>query len=423
MYKGKLLAAALGLFVGLSQQVDAGPRDQARRIHDRLTGVPPSDAMLDAMAAAITGNGGATTAALYAIDGAPGVAATGDFYTVKVKNWATPWTNEAQDVFAALNDYSATVVGFVRDDLDFRELLSADIIYRGAGGSLPAYSRDSNAHYESLEASGDNLGDPSVLVQDSQSGVTGFPPEATAGVMTTRAAARAFFVDGTNRAMLRFTLMNHLCTDLEQIKDASRPTDRIRQDVSRSPGGDSTLFLNQCVDCHSGMDPLAQAFAYYDFPYPDENAAPGLDLDGRKDLGSMSYTPGQVQPKYLINASAFANGYITDSDHWTNYWRLGINSGRIGWHNPAGNSGTIDLALNPAYSEGDGAASLGHELANTRAFSQCQVEKAFKAICLREPQASGSDPQAVANLVAGFESNHNMKQVFAGAAAYCSEGL
>jgi hypothetical protein len=29
------------------------------------------------------------------------------------------------------------------------------------------------------------------------------------------------------------------------------------------------VFLNNCIACHSGMDPMAQAFAYYDF---DETA-------------------------------------------------------------------------------------------------------------------------------------------------------
>ena len=49
------------------------------------------------------------------------------------------------------------------------------------------------------------------------------------------------------------------------MSDNSRPTDRIRQDVSRSPGGDSQLFHNHCSGCHSGMDPLAQAFAFYNW--------------------------------------------------------------------------------------------------------------------------------------------------------------
>jgi hypothetical protein len=417
------LAITVVLCAAFASNSLAGPRDQAKRIHDRLTGVPASDAMLDAMESSISGGGGAVDAALYAIDGAPGVAATGDFYTVTLKNWATPWTNEAQDVFAPLNDYSATVIGIVRDGVDFRELLSADILYRGNLAGIPAYGAADNDHYAFLEASGESLADPAVLVRDQQSTLTGLPAEATAGVMTTRAAARAFFVDGTNRAMLRFTLLNHLCMDMEQLKDGAAPTDRIRQDVSRSPGGDSTLFLNQCVDCHAGMDPLAQAFAYYDFPYPGEEQAPGLELEQRKDLGQIEYTGGSVQRKYLINGATFPTGYVTPNDHWTNYWRLGDNSGRIGWRGQAGNDSPIDMALDPAYSEGDGAASLGRELANTEAFAYCQVRKAFRTVCLREPKPDAGDVQAVESLVGTLNASGNMKRVFAEAAAYCAGHL
>lgn len=412
----------IGLGTLMSLTCSASPREQAKRIHDRLTGVPASNAMLDAMESAIAG-GDDVTAGIYAIDGAPTVAANGDFYTVTLKNWVTPWTNEEQDTFAPLNDYSATVIGIIRDELDFREVLSDDIIYRGNIPGIPAYSASDNQHYEFLEASGRNLGDTSVLVRDSQSSLTGFPPSAIAGVMTTRAAARAFFVDGTNRAMFRFTVLNHLCVDLEQLKDGSRPADRIRQDISRSPGGDSTLFLNQCVGCHAGMDPMAQAFAYYDFPYPEEEAFPGLELDQRKDLGSMRYTANVVQNKYGINAATFATGYVTENDHWTNYWRLGDNSARIGWRSPAGNTGAVDMAVNPAYAEGDGAASLGRELANTDAFSYCQVKKVFRSVCLREPMPTPTESQAVDNFVASFNSDGNAKQVFAEVAAYCASHL
>ena len=420
---GKHFLNIFVVFALFSELGFAGPREQAMRIHDRLTGVPASDDMLDVMESAIGGSGGAVTAALYAIDGAPDLQATGDFYTVTLKNWATPWTNESQDSFAPLNDYSATVIGIVRDDIDFRQLLSADIVYRGAMAGIPAYSGSNNDHYEFLEASGRNLGDPDVLVRDLQSSVTNLPQSAVAGVMTTRAAARSFFVDGTNRAMFRFTLLNHLCMDLEQLKDGSKPTDRIRQDISRSPGGDSALFLNQCVTCHAGMDPMAQAFAYYDFPYPAEEEFPNLELDARKDLGNIVYTEGVVQPKYLINSATFATGYITPNNHWTNYWRLGDNSGRVGWHGAAANTGAFDLAANPAYSEGDGAASLGSELANSDAYTYCQVKKVFRTVCLREPMATATEEAAVDGFASTFDAGGNIKQVFAEVAGYCASHL
>lgn len=418
----KYITSTLSLCLLASMACHGDDRAQAKRIHDRLTGVPATNAMLDAMQTQIAG-GNAVTAAMYAIDGVPsGEPATGDFYTVKLKNWVTPWTNEAQDAFAPLNDYSATVIGMVRENEDFRNILSDNVIYRGAIAGIPAYSGSNNDHYEFLEASGANLGDPAVLVRDTQSSVTGIPAAGVAGVLTSRAAARAFFVDGTNRAMFRFTLLNHLCMDLEQLKDGSRPSDRIRQDVSRSPGGDSTLFLNQCLLCHAGMDPMAQAFAYYDFPYPDETAQPNLELEQRKDMGSMVYTGGAVQPKYLINSATFATGYVTPNDHWTNYWRLGPNSARIGWRNTAANSGTVDLAVNPEYAEGDGAASMGAEMANSDAFSYCQVKKVFRSVCLREPMET-QDGAAVSGFVGTFNSTHNIKQVFAEVAGYCSSHL
>ena len=137
------------------------------------------------------------------------------------------------------------------------QVLFGNIIYTGSAAGLSAYSNSDNDHYEELEARSVAFGDPTVLVQGTQSSVTGIPAEGVAGIMTTRAAARAYFIDGTNRAMFRFTVLNHLCNDLEQYKDNELPADRIRQDVSRSPGGDSSIFLNECSACHTGMDGMA----------------------------------------------------------------------------------------------------------------------------------------------------------------------
>ena len=182
---------------------------------------------------------------------------------------AAPWTNRNQSVFVPLNDYTATVIGMVRDNVPFNTVLSADILYIGDGTSgEPAYSPNNNDMYTTLDT---NNVDLSVhLKQTTQSSLTGIPSAATAGVITTRGAASAFFVNGTNRAMFRFTMINHLCNDLPTVMDTTRPPDRIRQDVTRSPGGVSTLFLTNCIGCHSGMDPMAQAFAYYNFQYPGE---------------------------------------------------------------------------------------------------------------------------------------------------------
>ncbi|HIP53352.1 MAG TPA: hypothetical protein EYH03_05005 [Chromatiales bacterium] len=377
------------LFVGVAS-VTAGPREQARRIHDRIAGVPPSNTVLDAMEADIAA-GNDLQAAFTAMENSA-------FYNVTLKNLAAPWTNEEQSVFVPLNDYTATVIGMVRDDIPFTELLSADLVYVGDPAlGLPPYSMTSNDHYEALESQGIDL--KQHLVAVTQSSVTDLPVDATAGVMTSRAASKAFFSAGTNRAMYRFTMLNHLCVELEEIKDNTLSSDRVRQDVSRSPGGDSRIFLNNCVGCHTGMEPLTQAYAYYDF---DETA--GRLVYNRE--GTIDPDTGtRVKKKYLINADTFKYGYITRDDRWDNYWRQGRNAS-LGW-NPNLPGG------------GNGAKSMGKELAHSEAFARCQVKKVFKAVCFREPGNAADRGQVDAMVTSFKNNNYSLKQVFAESAVYC----
>jgi hypothetical protein len=375
-------AAAIAALLAAQAVVPAwaGAREQAKRLHDRLAGVPASESVLTQMAADISG--GDPQAAAYVAMG------NKNFYDVTLRNFAAPWTNKARSVFVPLNDYTATVIGMVRDDVDFREVLHGDILYVSNFSGAPAYSGGNNNHYAYLDDNDVDL--QATLTQTTQSSLTGVPAAATAGVITTRAAAEAFFIAGTNRAMFRFTMLNHLCRDMDTVMDTTLPPDRIRQDVSRSPGGDSRIFLNSCIGCHTGMDPLTQAFAYYNF-----DAA----------SGSIQYTAGQVQPKYLINSDNFKSGYVTTDDHWDNYWREGINQ-QLGWSSSLTGSGT-------------GAKSMGWELANSDAFADCQVKKVFKAVCFREP-GNAADRAEVASISAAFRSGgYKMKQVFADAAVYC----
>jgi hypothetical protein len=385
-------------------------RSKARRIHDRIAGVPPSDAVLYDMVDTLNatpGVQGEINAAFDAMDNA-------GFYNVTLKNFVAPWTNRDGDVFVPLNDYTATVVGMVRENKDFREILYGDILFVGSSGT---YTSSSNGHYQALEDSNADLSDDSVLVETTQSAVTSLPFDATAGVMTTRGAARAFFIDGTNRAMFRFTMVNHLCHDMEQVLDITRAADRIRQDVSRSPGGDSRVYLNNCIGCHSGMDPLAQAFAYYNFEYTSD---PETGAIRYRDVGDNSGFMGtRVDPKYHVNNTTFEHGFITPDDAWDNYWRVGPNA-KLGWD-------TNGLGAGALPGTGNGAKTLGMELANTEAFAQCQVTKVFENVCLRPPQ-DAADHAEIITMVSEFKADqggletgsYNLKKPFARAAAHCS---
>jgi hypothetical protein len=358
----------------------AGPTEQAERLFSRITGVPPSAAVLTQMSTDIS-SGSALAAAQLAMQDP-------NFYNVTLRNFAAPMTNKAQSVFVPLNDYTATIIGMIRDNVPFNTVLSADLVYTGNVSGAPAYSPANNNHYQYLDTNGADLS--TVLKAQTQSGLTGIPSAATAGVMTTYAGASAFFYKGTNRAMVRFTLINYMCDDINTIMDITRPPDRIRQDPSRSPGGDSRVFLNTCIGCHSGMDALAGAFAYYDF---------------NVTTGQMVYTPGQVQGKYAINTGNFPYGHVTIDDSWLNYWRSGPNA-LLGWNSALPGSG-------------NGAKSFGQEIESSTQFANCQVQKAFQAMCLRPPSNAADRAQATKITADFVSSNYSMKTAFAESAVYC----
>lgn len=357
-------------------------------MHDRLVGVPPSDAVLASMEADIAlgdPEAAADTALL-----------NPHFYNTVLKNWITPWTNEDMTVYAPLNDYTATVIGIIRDRRDFREVLNGDVIYVGRN-ITPGYSFSSNDHYETMEADGEDLSDPNVLEMRTQSGLATnwLRSDEAAGVTTTRQAGKEFFKDGTNRAMFRFTAINYLCRDMEGLQDNTLSNDRIRQDVTRSPGGDSQIFLNTCSGCHTGMDPFAGAYAYFNWV-------------GDEDTGRVEYTRGDVQDKYLINANVFPFGYATTDDHWENYWIEGANS-ILGWRSTS--------------NQGFGPQSMGDQIANSEAFSRCQVEKVFEQVCFRPP-SDLDDRTEVETIRQDFETGgYDLLDVFADVATYCTEDL
>ena len=384
------------LLVCVASAAQADRRDRARRMFDRLVGVPPSEVQLDDMVVRM-GPGPAEPTLVQLLDAAQVPLGDPDFYNVSLVNFVAPWTNVEQSVYTDLNDYTLTVIGMIRDGISFDQVLTADRVYVAAPGLVSTpYEQTSNRHYEEIQAAGLDLSDPAQIVDVAQSALPGAQIGAgeAAGVLTTRAAAEAFFSAGTNRRMFRFTSMNYLCRDLEALKDTGRPADRIRQDVNRSPGGDSEIFHTQCLGCHAGMDGLSGAFAYYEW-----------DADAER----MIYTPGQVQGKYAINTGVFSGGYATVDDSWLNMWRSGQNA-ELGWNE-----------FEPGY--GLGIKGLGAEIAHSRAFAECQVQKVFRHVCFRPPQVQ-ADADAVAAIATEFERDgiYDLRQVFADVAVHCTEG-
>jgi len=407
-------ASAVCVFSLAINTASAGDREKAKFIHDRIAGVPATNAVLATMTTDVAAGGASIRNAVTTAMNDP------NFLNVKVKNMVMPWTNKDETVFADFNDAAATITGYIRDGKDFRGILFDNVIYTGNAGGLPAYSTTNNNHYIQMEHQNLNL--RTVLQEQVQSTVTGYPTEAIAGVTTTRQAARAFMYAGTNRAVFRANLMSYLCTDLEEIKDITRTNNYVRQDVSRSPGGDSEIFLNNCVGCHAGMDGMAGAYAYYTWGPNvfDDNLDP--------ETQSMTYhttaityqvdgadiaAPTRTTRKHRINRTNFIYGWETSDDSWTNYWRTGQNA-KLEWANNSPQASIAVPASIPGAAVGN-AALLGQELANTNAFARCQVTKVYRHVCLNDP-AEATLQTLTTNFV---NSTYDMRTVFTDSVIDC----
>ena len=362
--RATLCAGALAL-VGANALAANPSADQATRIYNRIAGIPPTAAQLAQMTATDP-----VSAALIATNDPA-------FYNNTIRNLAAPWTNRDQSVFVPLNDYTATVIGMVRDNVPFNTLLSADLVYTGDGKSgEPAYSASNNAMYDALDS---NNVDLSVhLVSSTQSALEGIPATATAGVLTTRGAASAFFINGTNRAMFRFTMLNHLCNDMQLVMDITRPPDRIRQDVTRSPGGVSTLVPDQLrrLSQRHGSDGAGLRLLQFQRHRSDH--------DGH-DRARSSTPPVKCSRSTPSTTPISRRASSPWTTRWNNRWRTGPNY-ILGW------SATLP-------GSGNGAKSLGLELESSAAFANCQVTRVFKDVCLRAPNSqNGLHPDQLDDL-------------------------
>lgn len=353
---------------------------KAVRMHERIAGVPPSPAVKAQMASLIEQNQ-LEAAARLAVD-------SPYFYNITLKNFAKPLTNEDETVVTPLNDMVATIVGMVRDDKPFDQVLYGDVYYSGVDGmaGVSAWARNSNQHYIDIENRRFDL--EASLVERSQTVMTGI--QDTAGILTTRAYGAAFMDAGTNRAVVRWAFKNFLCNDMEQLSDVTRPDYRIRRDVERNPGGETKVFLSSCKGCHAGMDALAGATAYFDF------------------VGGEVREQATVVNK--INAqNKYDPGFVTTNNSWINLWSQGGPNLRLGFAGPQ---------------TGNGLRSFGQMLAGTAEFDRCMARRVFKTVCVRDPildsSKTNNEIAMIQSLATGFNnSNHNMKELFAATAARC----
>ncbi len=399
---------------------------KASTIYERLTGVktPIFNPLLQQMETLINANDSAAAARLItdptSLGGSssPTVvsaanSASSSFYRSTVKDFAAKMSNRDETINVPLNDFTATVIGAVRDKINAKLLLSDDIVYQAdpAKAAVPsdplADILKSNNHYQALELGGFDL--KNVLVKKTQIMVTGdgnsFAPSVSpAGLLTTRQWAAAHMIAGTNRRAVEFSLRQFACIPLENAADASGPEDVIGRDVDRNPGGSMAKFTTTCRACHTVLDGFRPAFAYMTFSngYLKHSAlvpnstANNLDEDTSPAMRIHPEAP-RVTRKMNHNEEAFPEGKIVANDAWVNNANTGANKNNFGW----------------TMTSGTGVSQFGKAIAESKAFPNCMAKKVFFTVCKREPASTeNAFIKQVATEFSSPERNYDLRYLF-----------
>ncbi len=163
---------------------------------------------------------------------------------------------------------------------------------------------------------------------------------------------------GTNRRAVKAAFDLFLCSKVDDWKDSQLETTYIARDIDRNPGGNRGAFNSNCRSCHSVLDSLRPAFAYYDYnAMGDPLRVASVDPFTSKTI---------VARKYNQNGTIYPEGFITTSDSWENLLVLPGAQERYGWRGPT---------------SGRGLMAFGSMIANSKQFQTCISKRLVSAIC------------------------------------------
>ncbi|HMN67214.1 MAG TPA: hypothetical protein PKC28_01625 [Bdellovibrionales bacterium] len=387
---------------------------KAQWMLERLTGVKwPADSPLIAEMTAKVEAGDLKGAAAFA-------TAQDQFYSVVVKEMAAKMSTREESVRVELNDFTSTVIGAVRDEMDFRQVLFGNFSYAvdpaKVAGMDPAFPMDvlrNNNHYRALERS--NLKVSEVLIKvDGQKIPTAAAADIAnpdpAGILTSRASRGAHAIAGTNRRLVEYTFRQFMCVPIEKWADTASFETRIGRDIDRAPGGDPVRFQTTCKGCHTGMDGFRGAFAKYDYRDMGNGAGAVLHADSG---ATGNYQPdrdgnGVATKLNRPNFIQYAGGWVSTNDSFENYTNRpgSVNATQFGWRAPASDP---DAGL---AGRTTGVHAFGRLIANSARFSGCMAQHVWNAVCKRSLPSAELDMTFV-SLGLEFESNqYNMKKLF-----------
>lgn len=354
---------------------------QAKRIFRRVTGVPllSTDPRLEQMTSLIRAGRLREAAAIATEDS--------HFYQITVKNLAAELGSRNSTPFIPLDDFQATFIGTVKDELDARGLLTGNYLYKSAQtqGVTALPSRRDNLHYEQIDQN--HLEYKSTLIKQEPQWTGAQAMRNHAGLMTTRGWSWNYDA-GTNRRAVVNSFDRFLCKPISLWKVPYLDESSIARDVERYPGrnpkdplsqGNPKVFQNECRTCHGSQDPMRDAFSSLDF------------LSG----ALVELPPGRPAPKYARGSTTYPQGHVTYNDAWVN---------PIAPFKP-------ELGFKPEMTSGQGVNAYGEMIANATAFNSCMVKHIFSSVCQRAPRAR--DHQMIKKLALGFEKDgYSLKKLF-----------
>lgn len=283
----RVLIAALTLSIA-NAQASGNEMLKAKRLYERMTGVKVSSTKPELKKVVeYLAKGDEQGAAKY-------ITTTKDFLNVQIRNLSLRLSNKDESVKVPFNDFSALIVGVVRDNADFRDVLTAPYSYEISNKDERTRFFNQSS-YIAAEAAYLNLADKNILVKNPKQKLVknalstaakqedvresivsmGVHPEP-AGVLTSRTFAEANLSGGTNRRAVEFSLKQFMCVSMAEAADASASDQYVGGDVERFPGGDHNKYLTSCKSCHSVMDGMRGAFAKMDYVNMTDVAFAGI---------------------------------------------------------------------------------------------------------------------------------------------------
>lgn len=397
--------------IDIAVTIDA-QRLKAQDIFQRLTGVktPIYDPVLTQMVQRLNANDPVGAAAI----------ATNDFrfINITVRDFASKMSNRSETINVPMNDFTATIMGVVRDDLNAQRLLTDNITYMvdptraAVPSTMVTDILRSNNHYEAADTQRvdfsqvltrfDRSGQP--LTQKVFDGTRAQEMPSPAGLLTSRGWLSAHAIAGTNRRLVEFSLREFLCTPLENVADSTGPDNVVGPDIDRFPGGSHTKFTTTCRACHTIMDGFRPAFAYLTFNSDyvmHSYTSPRVNTQDEEDRGlGMFKSPAAgasyVSKKINHNETVFPGGRVTVDDNWVNNAIYGANSSYFSWKSTSGK----------------GVQAFGKMLSESRQFPLCMAKRIYAQVCKREPTASETEMLNAAATEFSTNRNYSLKYLF-----------